>query len=86
MVGVVDEDISRLLAIGCWLLADKLSIRENNGTCAIGDTTINERMSIYCCAYLGYKQVALTYLAAVEMQTFDLNVRATDYLYRLNRV
>ena len=43
-------------------------------------------MSIYCCAYLGYKQVILTHLAAVKMYIFNLDVRATDDLYRLNRV
>ena len=40
-------------------------------------------MSIYCCAYLGYKQVAFADLTAIEMQTLNLLVRRTDNLDRL---
>ena len=43
-------------------------------------------MSIYCCAYLGYKHIACFDLATIEVQTVDLFVGATDYLNRLNRV
>jgi hypothetical protein len=50
----------------------------------LGDTTINERVAIYCCAYLRDKQVAFAYLAAIEMQTLNLLVRRTDDLDRLD--
>jgi hypothetical protein len=37
-------------------------------------------MAIYCCAYLGDKQVIFTDLAAVKMQIVYLFVRGTDDL------
>ena len=49
---------------------------------AVGDTTINESMSIYCCADLGYKEVAGADAAAVEMQGPDVFVYIAYYLNR----
>lgn len=51
---------------------------------AVGDTTINEGMSIYCCADLGYKEVAGADTAAVEMQGPDVFIYVTDDFDRIN--
>ena len=73
---IYENKSSPLYIVLCTLyICHVLAFREYNGTCTFGDTTINECMSIYCCAYLGYKQVAFANLAAVEMDTLNLLVR-----------
>ena len=40
-------------------------------------------MSIYCCAYLGYKQVACADTTAVEMQGLNVFIHIAYYLNRV---
>ena len=49
-----------------------------------GDTTINERVSIYCCAYLGYKQVSFSNLTTVKMDPLNLFLGLANDLNRLD--
>ena len=38
-------------------IVHECTITQNDRTCAFGDTTINERVSIYCCAHLRNEQI-----------------------------